>query len=150
MKRKRDCVGWRERVDLPELGISGIRVKVDTGARSSSLHVDSIETYEQDGIERVRFSVQLSADQTPQTCDAAVLDRRDVTDSGGHTSTRIFVSTQLQIGGQCYPIEINLASRQRMLFPMLLGRTALAGRWQVDPARSFLLSPSGSEAPKKD
>ncbi|MBD8524227.1 ATP-dependent zinc protease family protein [Pseudomarimonas arenosa] len=139
MKRKLRRLGWRELVDLPDLGITGIRVKVDTGARSSSLHVDSMETYHQDGIERVRFVVRLAEDGESVAADAEVLDRREVTDSGGHTTVRIFVRTELQIGGERYPIEVNLASRQRMLFPMLLGRTALAGRWQVDPSRSFVL-----------
>ena len=69
--------------------------------------------------------------------ESTVHDRRPVTDSGGHVSERIFVCTRLLLAGQEYPVEINLTSRRNMLFPMLLGRTALARHFQIDPARSF-------------
>ena len=132
-------LGWREHVALPALGIQRIRVKVDTGARSSSLHVDALEEYRDGDQDRVRFRLRTRRNLKPRQCDAAVLDRREVTDSGGHTSTRIFIATEIEIGGLRYLIEVNLAGRTRMMFPMLLGRTALAGRWMVDPACSFLL-----------
>ena len=124
---------------MPALGIKRIRVKVDTGARSSSLHVDDLEEYRDGDQDRVRFVLHTRRSSKPRHCDAAVLDRREVTDSGGHASMRIFISTEIELGGLRYPIEVNLAGRTRMMFPMLLGRTALAGRWMVDPACSFLL-----------
>jgi len=140
-------LGWREWVALPELGIETIRAKVDSGARSSALHVDRFETFAQEGVEWVRFVIHPRERGTGlvRKCEAPVLDRRPVTDSGGRTTERIFIRTELLLAGQRYPIEMNLADRRAMLFPMLLGRTALAGRFLVDPERSFLLGEPESE-----
>ncbi len=134
-------LGWREWVALPDLGIESIRVKVDSGARSSALHVDSVETLERGGVEWVRFSIHPGERGTGllRWCEAPVLERRPVTDSGGHTTQRIFIRTTLALAGERYAIEMNLADRRAMLFPMLLGRTALAGRFLVNPQASFLL-----------
>ncbi len=139
-------VGWREWLALPELGIAAIRAKVDTGARSSALHVESLEHLVERGAPWVRFTVLPTRDATrPIACTAEVIDLRPVTDSGGRTTERPFIRTLLAIAGQSWPIEINLTRRTHMLFPMLLGRTAMAGRLLVDPGASFLLGePSAS------
>jgi hypothetical protein len=141
-------LGWREWVALPVLGIPAIRAKIDTGARSSSLHVDSQEVFARDGIEWVRFSIHTGIElSVPIQAEARVVDRRPVTDSGGHTTERLFIKTRLRLAGVAFSIEINLASRRNMLFPMLLGRTALAGHFKVDPAHSFL---HGEPSPQGD
>ncbi len=134
-------LGWREWVALPGLGIDAIRAKVDSGARSSSLHVDTLESFERGGREWVRFSLNPGERGSGAVCasEAPVLERRPVTDSGGHTTLRVFVHTDIVLAGSRYTIEINLTNRRGMLFPMLLGRTALAGRFVIDPAASFLL-----------
>jgi len=133
-------LGWREWLALPELGIASIRAKVDTGARSSSLHVRRQEVFEREGRTLVRFQVETGPDDA--IClelEAEVLDRRDVTDSGGHRESRVFIRTQMRLpGGQSWPIELNLTERRNMAFPMLLGRSALRRRCMVDPARSWL------------
>jgi hypothetical protein len=131
--------GWREWLGLPELGIGAIRAKIDSGARSSALHVDRLEFAFADGREWAEFSIAPGGGAAPLHCSAAVIDRRPVTDSGGHRTERVFIRTALRAGPLHFPIEINLTSRRNMLFPMLLGRTAMAGRILVDPAASFLL-----------
>ncbi|MBS0194161.1 MAG: ATP-dependent zinc protease [Proteobacteria bacterium] len=136
--KSRPVIGWREWLALPDLGIATIRAKIDTGARSSALHVDALETFRVGGREWVRFVVATDASgAAPVVVETAVHDRRPVTDSGGHVSERIFLLTRMTLAGCSYPIEINLASRQHMSFPMLLGRSALRRRFTVDPARSF-------------
>lgn len=131
-------LGWREWLSLPALGIVAVRAKVDTGARSSALHVQGQEVFVRDGREFVRFVLDTGVDgQAPQPAEAAVIDRRQVTDSGGHTTERVFIQTRLRLAGQEWEAEVNLTHRRNMLFPMLLGRTALAGRFLVDPASSF-------------
>ncbi|GAB2661878.1 ATP-dependent zinc protease [Arenimonas aestuarii] len=138
-------LGWREWLALPDLGITAVRAKVDTGARSSSLHVDSQETFDRDGVEWVRFELDTGRYHAPHAYgEAPVLARRKVTDSGGHRTERIFIRTRMRLAGLEWLAEVNLAQRRNMLFPMLLGRTALAGRFVVDPAASFL---QGEHAP---
>jgi len=138
---QRLVVGWREWMALPQLGIPAIRVKIDSGARSSALHVHGLECFQRGGREHVRFSLHPGREEDPQVsgCEAEVVDRRKVTDSGGHTSERVFIHTLLAVAGVEFRIEINLTDRRNMLFPMLLGRTAMAGRMLVDPDLSFVL-----------
>ncbi|HEY2346089.1 MAG TPA: RimK/LysX family protein [Xanthomonadaceae bacterium] len=136
--KAKPVLGWREWIALPDLGIHAIRAKIDTGARSSALHVDAFDTFHSGGREWVRFTVATgSAAENQVVVESTVHDRRQVTDSGGHVSERIFLLTRLVLAGQAYPVEINLTSRRNMLFPMLLGRTALKRRFVIDPARSF-------------
>jgi hypothetical protein len=138
-------LGWREWLSLPKFGIAAIRAKIDSGARSSALHVDELETYAKNGVEWVSFTVRTAVGDEQRACRSRVVDRRPVTDSGGHTTERVFIKTDLQVGGLVHRIEINLTNRRNMLFPMLLGRTAMAGHFLVDPARSFVLGDRGTE-----
>ena len=133
--------GWREWVGLPELGIPMIKAKIDTGARTSALHAFEVRPYSENGRDRVEFlmhPVQKDND-TVVTCVADVLDVRTITESGGHKEERFVISTELSIGGHSWPIEATLTARDDMLFRMLLGRTALKGRAQVNPARSYVI-----------
>jgi hypothetical protein len=132
-------IGWREWLALPDLGIVAIKAKVDTGARSCALHVDSLEEFRRDGVTWLAFSVRPSTKRRLPAieAEAPALDRRVVTDSSGHASERWFIRSTVRIAGVAFHTDINLTSRRTMLFPMLLGRTALAGRFRVDAARSY-------------
>ncbi len=131
-------LGWRERLALPQLGIDMLKAKLDTGARSSSLHVDTLETFLRDGATWLRFTIHAGRRQPVEIrCEAPALDRRAVTDTGGRRTDRWFIRSEVQLAGQQFCVDINLTDRRHMLFPMLLGRSALNGRFAVDPARSY-------------
>lgn len=141
-KSKRIAVGWREWVALPELGIERIKAKVDTGARTSALHAFDIqEIPAENGRERVRFGMHpIQGDtDTVRFCEADIIDRRPVTDSGGHTEDRLVIATLLRLGDLEWTIEATLTSRDNMRFRMLLGRTAMKGRIYVRPDKSYLV-----------
>jgi len=131
-------LGWREWLALPLLGIGAIKAKLDSGARTSSLSVVSAETFERDGRLHVRFRVRprRRSDKTI-ACEAPVVDRRPVTDSGGHTGERWFIRTGIVLAGRHFETDIDLTDRRAMLFPLLLGRAALGGRFRIDPALSY-------------
>jgi hypothetical protein len=135
----RHVLGWREWVGLPELEIARVKAKVDTGARTSTLHAFYVQTFYDGGRKRVRFGVHPDQNGTDaeRHCVADVLDEREVTDSGGHRELRVFIRTPIVIGRWRFPIQITLTDRDTMRFRMLLGRTALRGRFIVDPKRSF-------------
>lgn len=133
-------IGWREWLALPELGIRLVRAKIDTGARSSALHVERWEDFHRDGARWVRYAIKpTSRRREAVLAESPVVDERIVTDTGGNRTLRPFIRTRVVIGEASWEIEMNLTNRRGMLFPMLLGRTAIAGRVLVDPARSFAL-----------
>jgi ribosomal protein S6--L-glutamate ligase len=120
-------LGWREWVALPQLGLPAVKAKIDTGARTSSLHAFSIETFGPDNAPRVRFGVH-PVDYRGDIevwCTAKVIDRRQVRSSNGQFENRFIIRAPLRIGEREWPIEISLSNRETMAHRMLLGRTAL-------------------------
>lgn len=140
-------LGWREWVELPVLGLKQVKAKVDTGARTSSLHAFEVRDFDDGGVHRVEFKMHPNQHDTNEVvvCVADIIDQREVRDSGGHREKRWVIETPIRIGQYTWNAELNLTSRDDMLFRMLLGRTALRGRAVVNPARSYLVG----ERPKK-
>lgn len=134
-----DLVGWRERIALPDLGISVISAKTDTGARTSAIHAGDIEPYLKGGAPWVRFLVHPRRKDSARVieCHAAVSDQRAVRNSGGTARRRYFVETTFVIGAHKFRTQLSLADRRQMGYRMLLGRTALRRRFLVDVSRSF-------------
>jgi hypothetical protein len=144
-------VGWREWIALPELGVAAIKPKIDTGARSSSLHAFNIETFERNGADWVRFDVHPLQRDTEVTvqAEAKVLEFRHVRSSSGHQTLRPVIRTKISLGGRRWAVDLTLAARDEMGFRMLLGREALRGRLIVDPGRSFLVSKAPGRTPSR-
>lgn len=139
MKKKRKVIGWREWASLPELGIDSIKAKIDTGARTSALHAFSLQTFTEGSKNKIKFDIHplQHDDQKIITCVADIIDKRWVSDSGGHREERYVIQTTLVLGGIIWPIEVTLTERDTMLFRMLIGRSAIRKRYVVDPAKSF-------------
>ena len=134
-------IGWREWVALPELGIERIKVKVDTGARTSALHAFDVRPFTRKGERYVCFYVHpVQRRRHPELlCEALVKDERLVTSSNGERERRYVIETPLRIGDIMWPIEVTLTNRDEMGFRMLLGRQALRRRVLVDSGSSFHL-----------
>lgn len=140
-KQARLTIGWREWVSLPELGIEHIKAKIDTGARTSALHAFGVRAFTKQGKKLVRFKIhpyQRKKDVVVE-CVAPVIDKRWVTDSGGHREQRYVIESSVKLGEQVWPIELTLTNRESMKFRMLLGRTAMKGWLIVNPGRSYMI-----------
>ena len=139
--------GWREWVSLPDAGVDWIKAKIDTGARTSSLHAYDVEEFQREGEDWVRFRVrpwqESQADSTIVECP--VHDRRRVRSSSGHQQDRIVVLLAIRLVDRLVVSEVTLSNRDEMGFRMLIGREALRRGFVIDPARSFL----GGRAPKE-
>jgi hypothetical protein len=134
-------LGWREWVQLPDLVDVPIKAKVDTGAKTSSLHAFLIEPYTKDGIPWVKFLLHPNQKDNDLVveCHAAVADRREVSDSGGHKEERYVIESTIVLGKEVLIAELTLTDRDSMSFRMLLGRNLLRGAYVVDSAASFLM-----------
>ena len=139
VKHSSPIIGWREWVGLPDLGIGAVKAKIDTGARSSSLHAFDASTFLRGRKTFVRFRVHpLQRDSKAKIeCEAEVLDFRMVRSSTGHAQKRAVIVTTVEILGKSWPIELTLANRDQMGFRMLLGREGIRGRFLVDAGKSF-------------
>lgn len=132
-------IGWREWVSLPDLGLVAVKSKIDTGAKTSSLHAFDIELVEKGTKTYVHFKVHpLQNDfSTVVNCQALLIDRRVVTDSGGHKEERYVIRTSMVISGIKKKIELTLTNRETMKYRMLIGRAALK-QFYIDPTQSYL------------
>lgn len=138
-KMKKYIIGWREWVELPELKIKKIKVKVDSGARSSSLHAFDVSTYKKSGKEFVKFKVhpEQRTKKSTVVCKARVLEYRKVKSSNGLSELRPVIITRIRLLGLEWPIEITLTNRDEMGFRMLLGRESFRGKFYLDAGNSY-------------
>lgn len=133
-------IGFREWISLPELDLVALKAKVDTGAKTSSLHAFDIKLVKRSGKPFVKFKVhpiQKNMDIVV-ACSAPLVDRRVVTDSGGHRENRYVIHSTIIMGGMKKQIELTLTNRETMKYRMLIGREALK-QFYIDPSQSYLL-----------
>jgi hypothetical protein len=136
----RKVIGWREWVQLPELGVFETKAKVDTGADNSSLHAFNVERFDRDGVDFVRFEVHPRRRSRRPTiqCEAPVAMEKKVKNPGGRIEVRPVIRTKVIVAGVEMDALVNLTSRDEMGFRMLLGRRTVRGKFIVDPGRSYL------------
>jgi hypothetical protein len=135
-------VGWQELAGLPELGIDQVTVKLDSGAVSSSLHAEKISIFRRHHADWVRFEIGagIAGMEEGMRYEAPLLGLRRIQSSSGHRSIRPVIETTMSLAGFYWSIELTLANRPTMQFPLLIGRDALAGRCLVDCGRTYLAS----------
>jgi hypothetical protein len=146
--KSKTVIGWSEHVDFPDWGILDLHAKVDTGARTSALHVEDIEVLD-DG--RVRFQVVLSRKNNGRRVEvcAPIVKWARVRSSTGQFRRRCFVQTRVRLGHVEKVIEISLVSREKMIYRMLLGRKALERDFVVDVSKRRTLPRSGKSSKRK-
>jgi hypothetical protein len=136
--------GWVEHVTLPDLAIPRLKAKIDTGARTSALHVTRMRVVDTAGGPLRRPILEMTVPgggrgRRPHRVRAAVRGYVVVRDTSGRMERRPVIETALRLGPLNKRIAVTLTNRGDMLFPMLIGRTALGATIVVDPARRYLL-----------
>jgi len=137
---KKEIVGRLESIALPDLAISDLQVRVDTGAKTSSLHVDNIVKYMKKGKPCVKFDLHPDIHNVSRlvSCNAPICDIRKIKSSNGDSEQRYVIKTPIVLGSRSWEIEITLTDRSDMNYLMLLGREALGAGFLVDPSKVFL------------
>ena len=147
-KRSRmPTIGWREWIKFPEFEVKSIKAKVDTGARSSSLHAFNMKPFNKGSKDWVRFEIhpRQRSGSGAKVVEAKVLEYRNVKSSSGKVTRRPVILTEIELMGETWPIEVTLASRDEMGFRKLLGREAIRNRFLVDSGKSYY----GGKPPRK-
>lgn len=141
IKKAKKTIGWKEWCKLDCLDLPAIKGKIDTGAKTSSLHAFNIQSFYIENVEYVKFEIHplQKNKHIARACVARVIDHRMVSDSSGNKEKRFVIKSDLYIGDTKIRIEITLANRDTMAFRMLLGREAVKqAKMIVDPSKSFL------------
>ena len=138
-KKPKIIVGCEEWCAFPSLGVPAIKARVDSGAKTSSMHAFNIHKFRRDGQNWVSFKVHpIQHDRRTVThCESLILDKRVVKSSSGVAENRYVIAASIQVGSEIWEIELTLANRDSMGYRMLLGREAMSGRMMVDPSLSF-------------
>ncbi|MEZ8823356.1 RimK/LysX family protein [Vibrio sp. 10N.261.55.A7] len=138
--KNRMIIGNLELCALPEMGIHDLEVRIDTGAKTSSLHVDNIEKIVRDGKPYVAYDLHPGSYRVAQPVrqESLVYDCRRIKSSNGKVEHRYVIETMIQLGGREWPIQLTLSNRNDMTYMMLLGREAMADKVYVDPSQTFL------------
>jgi hypothetical protein len=133
-------IGWRERVSLPDLEVEGIKVKIDSGAQTSSIHAFRPRFSQRDDGEWVSFEIhpRRRSRKDAVRVSAKVLTHRWIRSSNGKRELRPVIMTTMSLGGAVFKAEMTLANRHLMAYRMILGRSAMRGRLMVDPGKSYI------------
>ncbi|MEZ5895738.1 MAG: RimK/LysX family protein [Parvularculaceae bacterium] len=134
-------IGWREWAALPELDVERIKVKIDTGAKTSAIHAFNIRETDHDGVLYAEFVLHPEQRRAKPAikCTAPIIDRRAIKSSNGMVQERLIIRTALVMGERSWPIDLSLTNRDEMDYRMLVGRDALRKNIIIRPGKSFLL-----------
>ena len=141
MIKDKKTIGNQEWCAFPELGILAIKARVDSGAKTSSIHAFNITTYLREDVQWVKFEVHpvQRNDQISIQCECPIIDQRDVKSTSGTSETRYVISTPISLGEEVWDIQLTLSDRDAMGYRMLLGREAMNGRLVIDPSMKCVL-----------
>lgn len=138
---KKLVIGSLEKCDLPQLGIEELHIRVDTGAKTSSLHVDNIEEFTKDDAMWIAFDIHPDVYNTDEVIrkKAKVVDIKKVKSSTATKQRRYVIHTKITMANKSWTIRLTLTDRSKMTYRMLLGREAMKGRFVVDPECHYRL-----------
>lgn len=140
-------IGWQETVDLPDLGLTNMVAKIDTGARTSALHAEDITRFDKDGADWVRFHTRFDDEARDIWVECPIHDLREIKNTSGQPEERIVIRTKFRIARRAWTIDVSLAERGEMQFRMIVGRSALRNHAIAVHTRARHLTQKPAETP---
>ena len=134
--KEKITIGWLEWVELPDLKLR-MRARIDSGAKTCSLHADNVEEFQREGVLWVKFKVQDAQNKTVELTRKVESTIR-VSNAGGFSGKRYVVREKVKLGSVVREISVNLNDRGKMEYRFLVGRNFLIGHFIVDVARSHV------------
>lgn len=135
-----ELIGWKEIASLPDLKMYGLKSKIDSGAKSSTLHAEEIQYTIEDGVRYVKFKIHsTSSEEKTKFIKAKLIEERKIKSSTGHITIRPVILTTLNLGSHFYEIELTLLDRNFMGLKLLIGRDALKNKFIIHPGKVNLL-----------
>ena len=140
MVKEKKIIGRTDVINLPEFGIKGIQVKIDTGAYTSAIHCSKIKITMIEGEEFVTFHIPNShiKGTSKKRFKTNDFKQKNIRSSSGHMETRYVIKTKILLFNKLINTEFSLTDRSQMKYPILLGRKLLSKRFIVDVTTSNL------------
>jgi len=135
--KEKVLIGRVEWVNLPDIKIK-LKARIDTGAKTTSMHAINIEEVEQRGEHFIKFQT-VDADGKVVEMVRKVGTTQRVSNTSGFVTRRYVIKEKLKMGNIEREVLINLNDRSKMEYKFLIGRNVLLGRFIVDVARSHVL-----------
>lgn len=124
-------IGRREYVDFPLLGLSHIEAKIDTGAYTSSIHCEDITLTAINNMPTLVFTIK-NNEGFKKEYSFTEFTTKKIRNSFGEMEERFIIKTVLKIGKKNIRASISLSKRDKMRYPVLIGRKPLKGKFLID------------------
>jgi ribosomal protein S6--L-glutamate ligase len=135
--KEKVLIGRVEWVSLPDIKVK-LKARIDTGAKTTSMHAVNIEEVEQRGEQFIKFQTVDAEGKVVEMVRKVGTTQR-VSNTSGFVSRRYVIKEKIKMGNIEREIMINLNDRSKMEYKFLIGRNVLLGRFIVDVARSHVL-----------
>lgn len=145
-EHKLRIIGRREYVALPEIGLIHVEAKIDTGAYTSSVHCEDIQMREVDGIPTLYFTILPPGSEEKLEFNYHTFHVKKIKNSFGEMEERFVIRTLLKIGHKQILASFSLSNRDRMRYPVLIGRRPVKGRFLIDVSHLHMGGPTPGEA----
>lgn len=127
-------IGRKEKADFPEIGLTDVTIKIDSGAYTSSIHCSSIVREDNNKVSCV-FLEPGDSGYTGERYEFDIVKEVIVKSSNGNGEKRSMILTKIRLLDEEYPIYLTLTNRNDMRYPVLIGRKFLSKRFLIDVSR---------------
>lgn len=136
---KKEIIGRREYVAIPEFELNEVEAKIDTGAYNGAIHVSLVNEFEKDGKRWIRFIIldDVHPEFKNKVYETDLFDERRVRSSNGEVQHRYAVPVTIILKGKEIKATLGLSNRKDLKYPILLGRKIIRKHFIIDASKTF-------------